>query len=663
MLPSLKVKIGADTKGLKDGLSEAENRLQKFRATIARVTVGMSIAIGGALALATKSAFNTVDAQAKLAQSLGTTVESMQVLARAGELAGVQMTGIEQATKDLTRRLSQAASGTGPAVAALKALNLQAADLLKMPLDQRVRAINDAIEEFVPAAQRAAVAGLLFGEEGSIAMSRINSATLDEAIKDIEDFGVAVSEVDADQIERTNDALSRLKLIMTGLGNRIAAQIAPSLEAFANAMANITKQGSPFSNALTAIIENLATIGRVSVALAGFFAGQWVAGIVSAMIAVKNFTAVVTVARAAVVALGGPIGLLWGLVGGAAASWLVFRDNTKEADTAMIDAEFTAKLMNDQLKLFYETGAPSAGSAAIAAANDMKQYASDTLAAAEAHMVLLEAELAASKALQEQATVGGVPQFIMGDVVDRETQNEIDQMGVLITGLRDKFNQASANAKRVASTITGSDFKGAISIVSELDDAADDVDNTLKRVGATIPEVVLPEIEAMNERMKELGSTIEASLTRGFMSIIDGTKTAKDAFRDMAKAIIAKLFEVLVVQKLVGSWEKGTGLAGMMMRALTPTFDGGGFTGAGARSGGVDGRGGFPAILHPNETVVDHTRSGQSAGSSITVIQNNTFGNGVNRSEIQGMLRQNVEITKAAVFDAQRRSVNGLGYA
>ena len=251
----------------------------------------------------------------------------------------------------------------------------------------------------------------------------------------------------------------------------------------------------------------------------------------------------------------------------------------------------------------------------------------------------------------------------MGDVVDRETQNEIDQMGVLITGLRDKFNQASANAKRVASTITGSDFKGAISIVSELDDAADDVDNTLKRVGATIPEVVLPEIEAMNERMKELGSTIEASLTRGFMSIIDGTKTAKDAFRDMAKAIIAKLFEVLVVQKLVGSWEKGTGLAGMMMRALTPTFDGGGFTGAGARSGGVDGRGGFPAILHPNETVVDHTRSGQSAGSSITVIQNNTFGNGVNRSEIQGMLRQNVEITKAAVFDAQRRSVNGLGYA
>lgn len=38
------------------------------------------------------------------------------------------------------------------------------------------------------------------------------------------------------------------------------------------------------------------------------------------------------------------------------------------------------------------------------------------------------------------------------------------------------------------------------------------------------------------------------------------------------------------------------------------SFDGGGFTGYGSRSGGIDGKGGFPAVLHPNETVIDHTR-------------------------------------------------------
>ena len=50
-----------------------------------------------------------------------------------------------------------------------------------------------------------------------------------------------------------------------------------------------------------------------------------------------------------------------------------------------------------------------------------------------------------------------------------------------------------------------------------------------------------------------------------------------------------------------------------------PSFEGGGFTGSGARSGGMDGRGGFLAMLHPNETVIDNTRGG---GQDITIINN-----------------------------------------
>lgn len=51
-----------------------------------------------------------------------------------------------------------------------------------------------------------------------------------------------------------------------------------------------------------------------------------------------------------------------------------------------------------------------------------------------------------------------------------------------------------------------------------------------------------------------------------------------------------------------------------------PSFEGGGFTGHGSRSGGVDGRGGFPAILHPNETVVDHTKGGQKPEFNATIV-------------------------------------------
>ncbi len=62
-------------------------------------------------------------------------------------------------------------------------------------------------------------------------MSRIDTATLRQATEDVLAFGVVVSEQDADQIEQTNDALSRLGLIWRGLSNQLAVAAAPALEA------------------------------------------------------------------------------------------------------------------------------------------------------------------------------------------------------------------------------------------------------------------------------------------------------------------------------------------------------------------------------------------------------------------------------------------------
>lgn len=62
-----------------------------------------------------------------------------------------------------------------------------------------------------------------------------------------------------------------------------------------------------------------------------------------------------------------------------------------------------------------------------------------------------------------------------------------------------------------------------------------------------------------------------------------------------------------------------TSTVGVAKASALASFEGGGFTGSGARSGGMDGRGGFLAMLHPNETVIDHTK-GQ--GQDITIINN-----------------------------------------
>lgn len=93
---------------------------------------------------------------------------------------------------------------------------------------------------------------------------------------------------------------------------------------------------------------------------------------------------------------------------------------------------------------------------------------------------------------------------------------------------------------------------------------------------------------------------------------------------------------------------------GQVAQIKAQSFDGGGFTGTGGRSGGVDGKGGFPAILHPNETVIDHTK-GQGGG--ITVV-NNIDATGADANvdmKIRAAVQQGSQQTIMSIQDLMRR--------
>ena len=285
-------------------MEAANTRVAAFYRRVQFAAAAAATAFAAGAAAMVRSGLQVVDAQAKLAQSLGTTVASVQVLERAGDLAGVSMSGIEQATKDFTRRLSQAAAGTGPAVAALERLGLSAAALLDLPLDERVGRINQAILDFVPAAERAAVAGQLFGEEGSIAIARIDTATLRQATADVRDFGVVVSEQDANQIERTNDAISRLGLVWRGLSNQLAVAAAPALEAVADALAVVSRRTGPLGQAIQLLFENIGRLASTAAAFAAFIAGRWVAGMVVAAASVRGLATALVLLRGALIRTG-----------------------------------------------------------------------------------------------------------------------------------------------------------------------------------------------------------------------------------------------------------------------------------------------------------------------------------------------------------------------
>jgi hypothetical protein len=157
-----------------------------------------------------------------------------------------------------------------------------------------------------------------------------------------------------------------------------------------------------------------------------------------------------------------------------------------------------------------------------------------------------------------------------------------------------------------------------------------------------------------------------------FMGLVDGTTSAKDAFRSMATDIIQQLYRILVVEQLVQSIKgavtgafapaSAAGTEGTVAPPKRPTkifgkYEGGGYTGSGPRSGGLDGKGGFMAMLHPRETVVDHTK-GQGAGGDVNIVQNFSFsanGDDSVRKIIAQAAPQIAKMTQQQIVDSRRR--------
>ena len=156
-------------------------------------------------------------------------------------------------------------------------------------------------------------------------------------------------------------------------------------------------------------------------------------------------------------------------------------------------------------------------------------------------------------------------------------------------------------------------------------------------------------------------------MTNAFMTMVDGTMTARDAFRSMASDIIKELYRVLVVQQLVGSvatsTKAGTGIAG---------FIGGLFSGGGNAAGGTV-QAGVPTITgesgrelfvpQSNGRIMTAAQTKQMQGGGGSVVVNQTIQQTV-RAEIKSLMPQIADSAKAAVLDAKRRGGSfGGGFA
>lgn len=139
-------------------------------------------------------------------------------------------------------------------------------------------------------------------------------------------------------------------------------------------------------------------------------------------------------------------------------------------------------------------------------------------------------------------------------------------------------------------------------------------------------------LTAYKNSLEDVGKTLDTiavnSMKKFEDSIVEGLKSGKLAFKDFADYVVEQLIRVAIQQlviaqitdpfrKFLGGFDLFSGdSSNSKSSGGKVSLEGGGYTGMGARAGGIDGRGGFPAILHPNETVIDHNQ-GQSMGATV----------------------------------------------
>jgi len=636
----------AQMNGFQRNMDKASRKLRSVGRTMSTRVTAPLVAMG---AVAVRSSLQTIDAQGKMAQSLGTTTESLQVLARAADTAGISQGDLEGALTRMTRRISLAEQGTGPAVDALERLKLTAADFENLDADDRIRLIQERIQDLIPAAEQAGLSSQIFGDRVGIAMTRLDASQIDEAERVLKRFGVTVSEVETDKIEKANDAISAIGLVTRGLANQLTVALAPTLEAIA---VKIAEWGEKFNNLSPRMKTIIASVGALAAAIG------------PAVIVLGTFSA-------ALAAVSLPMIAIAAVVGTVAAGIVLIGNKIKTATPHLDAAKETQIALNEALGTFSKTSSPEAAAGAINLANDLKKQAQATISAAKAQIALNEAAMSGMRPGAQSGLV----------------QRQIDAANARIAKAQELIAEAEAAQNTVAGEVTsGRTTLPAITIESdnkELENAKNTItDLTSGLSGASsaagglsgkLQDVsdVGQSLSPLQEKMQSVGKTIENSMGSAFMSMVEGTKSAKDAFRDMARSIISQLFEMFVVKQItgfignaIGGFFNANQVSGPAMPLGTgnvrpvarPSFAGGGYTGNGARVGGLDGKGGFMAMMHPRETVVDHTK-GQSAGG-VVVNQTINVSTGVQqtvRTEIKSLMPQIAESAKSAVVDAKRR--------
>lgn len=278
-ISNINVALTASTKKFTGGMDKAGNSIQKFtkNASPTKDILGgislKSIALGAGLATVAVGAykaataisdlvsasFESMDQTAKFARTLGGTIAELQGLRHAADLSGVSQDQFDASLKTMNMNLGKFAAGTGEAKNSLEELGFTANQFKGISLEQRFGMIANSIKKIKDPINRARYASEIFGEAGVSLLQTLDggSESIAKAREEAEKLGIAYSEVDAANIEEANDAISKMGKAFTGLGNTIAANIAPIITILADGVTDLIVGFRPVVNQIMNIVSTV----------------------------------------------------------------------------------------------------------------------------------------------------------------------------------------------------------------------------------------------------------------------------------------------------------------------------------------------------------------------------------------------------------------------
>lgn len=266
--------VERSTKKMDKDLRKFDRSFDKLNAKMAKFGSAIRVAFG-ALAIRQIATFATdtvgqIDRIAKTADKIGLTTDSLQELRFAASQSGVEQKTLDMAMQRFSRRVGEAAQGSGELVKTLEQYNIATKDSQgnTRSLDAVLGDLADAIRNAESEQEALRIAFKAFDSEGAalVNLMREGGKGLDEYRRKARELGLVLDEQLIRNAEEANNKLDVLNRTMSMQWTQAVAENTEAIVKMAEAFAQIVKWGGAAAGEIVNFGEEL---GFAAASLAG----------------------------------------------------------------------------------------------------------------------------------------------------------------------------------------------------------------------------------------------------------------------------------------------------------------------------------------------------------------------------------------------------------